>query len=147
MTGPARPGTEAEAELSPWRAQVNWVCETLIPADPAGASLSAVEAAVPGEFLPRALAVRPDLCGPITAILSALPEFAPDQPLAVLKALPAADFDLLAFVVAGAYFLNPRVSESLGYPGQQALHGRTDYDEIADAVERVQQRGPRYVQP
>lgn len=138
---------DTQAPLLGRVARLGWICAALIPADPGGISPSAIEAGVLTEFLPRALTLRPDLSDRFLAIADALPAAAPRHALQELRALPPEDFDLLAFVVAGAYFLSPRVNAAIGYPGQQALTGATDYDEIASAVSRVEARGPRYVQP
>lgn len=132
--------------LAPVRAQLAWAVEALIPADPRGQFPSAHEAGVPTQWLPRALKARDDLLPLFVAALQDLPAETPSDPLATLRsALAPALFDLVGRLVAGAYFMNPDVTRTLAYPGQQALPYDPDYDEIMATVERVTALGPRYV--
>src|SRR5207302_8891004 len=56
-------------------------------------------------------------------------------------------YDLLCTVVAGAYFLNPRVRQMIGYPGQQAVpivpETPPDYEQDG-LLASVIARGPIY---
>lgn len=89
---------------------------------PAGAGMpSASEAGVEGEWLDAVLAARDDLAEPLARILSAA---AGTDPVAEVERLQESDpvaFGVLATVVPGAYYMNPRIRELVGYPGQQAV--------------------------
>ena len=54
-------------------------------------------------------------------------------------------FELVARLICGAYFLDPAVTATLGYPGQQRLHDEPDYDAIMEVAERTMALGPMYV--
>ena len=139
--------SEHTAALASMRSQLRWVCEALIPADPEGITPSALEALVPEWQLPRALTIRADIADDFLRLIASLPEEAPDRPLEALHALGTASFDLITYMIAGAYFLSKDVNSKLGYPGQQALRGEPDYDEIFAIAEAVASRGPIYVSP
>ncbi|UUX94044.1 hypothetical protein [Aquabacterium sp. J223] len=128
-------------------AQVRWVCDAMIPADPEGLMPSARDAGVPEIFLPRALALRDDWAAAFIAALASLPPEAPREPLAAIRALDPQSYYIVGQLVAGAYFMNAQVRQALRYPGQQSLHDEPDYDEIMAAAERVQARGSAYVEP
>ena len=126
-------------------AQVLWVGDTLIPADPEHGMPSASGVGVPKTLLPRALKARPDLLEPFIAALSRLPPVPPEAPLDALRDLGTAEFDLVSHLIAGAYFLDESVNRTLRYPGQEALLETPDYDEIMEVVQRVIDRGPVYI--
>ena len=127
------------------QAQVIWVGDALIPADPEHGMPAASGVGVPLTLLPRALRARPDLMEPFVTAMSRLPAVAPTEPLQAVQALGANDFDLVSHLIAGAYFLDDGVNRTLRYPGQQALHDTPDYDEIMEVVQRVIDRGPVYI--
>lgn len=126
-------------------AQLRWVCDAMIPADPDGLMPSALTAGVPEVFLPRALALRDDWAESFFAALSRLPAQPPRDPLRAIRALEPMSYYIVGQLIAGAYLMNAEVRQELHYPGQQALHDAPDYDEIMAACERVQARGPVYI--
>ena len=81
-----------------------------------GAGLpSASEAAVHEVWIDREFAVRPDLAQTVMGVLKR-----PGTPTEVVGALrdkEPALFNAFAFAIAGAYLINPRVRELLGFPG------------------------------
>ncbi len=89
---------------------------------PAGAGMPAAsEAGVAGEWLDAVLAARADLARPLSAILHAA---AGADPVAEIDRLQRTDepaFAVLATIVPGAYYMNPRIRELIGYPGQEAV--------------------------
>lgn len=125
-----------------------WVCDALIPADPAGRLPSARAVFEDRPLLQRALVVRSDLASSFFEVIEDLPEESPADALGFLgSALSTENFELVSQLIAGAYFLEPAVNEGLGYPGQGALPLEPDYDEIFELIEDVQARGPRFVEP
>jgi hypothetical protein len=131
--------------LNAIRPQLEWVCEALIPADPAGELPSALQAGVIDRLLPRALKVRPDFEAPLLEALGCLPAEPPADPLGVLQALSDGRFDLISHLIAGAYFIDEEVNRRLKYPGQEALLANTDYDEVMEVAERIMNRGVIYI--
>jgi hypothetical protein len=124
------------------------VGEELIPE---GSSFpSADGAGVPGHFIDRVLALRPDLVAPLGEALDRGIDldargFCED----LRREVPAA-FELLTFAIAGSYFLNPKVRRAYGYAGQvgesQEGEPQAEYAEgglLADVV----RRGPIYRTP
>lgn len=131
--------------ISDFQSTIAWVADALIPSDAKSGMPSATEAGVPERLLPRALKERDDLAPSFFLALSRLPEACPSNPLDVIRALGADDFHTVSFLIAGAYFLDEDVNRKLRYPGQEALHETPDYDEIMEAIERVQARGTVYL--
>jgi len=125
--------------------QLRWVCAAMIPADPDGLMPSALAAGVPEVFLPRALALRDDWAPAFIAALASLPAQPPPDPLLAIRALDPMSYYIVGQLIAGAYFMNAEVRQALRYPGQQALHDAPDYDEIMAVCDRVQARGPVYI--
>jgi len=125
------------------RAALTALADVLIPAD-AGMP-AASEAGVAGALLDEVLAARPDLADPLARVLeSAAGEDAPTA-VARLQADDTAAFDVLATVVAGAYFLSPDVCRRLGYPGQRPVPVDAEPDRELDVlVAEVVSRGPIY---
>lgn len=131
--------------ISDFQSTIAWVADALIPSDAKSGMPSATEAGVPERLLPRALKERDDLAPSFFLALSRLPEARPSNPLDAIRALGADDFHTVSFLIAGAYFLDEDVNRKLRYPGQEALHETPDYDEIMEAIERVQARGTVYL--
>ncbi|KQU89582.1 hypothetical protein ASD12_28115 [Mesorhizobium sp. Root102] len=131
--------------IDDFQTRIAWVAETLIPSDVKSGMPSATEAGVPGRLLPRALKERDDLAPSFFKALLRLPETRPRDPLDAIRALGADDFHTISFLIAGAYFLDEAINRKLRYPGQEALYETPDYDEIMEAIERVQARGSVYV--
>lgn len=121
------------------------VGETLIP--PAEGELSADEAGVPGHFVDRVLALRPDLQTPLLTILDAGDGQDPREFCETLQRDEPERFEVLTFVVAASYFLNPRVRASYHYLGQvgESQDG-SPQPEYADGglLDAVTSRGPIY---
>lgn len=92
---------------------------------------------VDGEWLRRACVAREDVLADLAAVLDSLADR--DDLSAALRDLRAAargSFDLLANIVAGAYYLIPDVRTLLGYPGQVRNPAPLDLatDELSDEV-------------
>ncbi|MEO8229146.1 MAG: hypothetical protein ABI628_05210 [Chloroflexota bacterium] len=89
---------------------------------PAGAGMpSASEAGVSAEWLDTVLAARADLAEPLARILQAATGSDPVAEVQRLQATDPVAFGILATVVPGAYYMNPRIRELIGYPGQRAV--------------------------
>jgi hypothetical protein len=91
------------------------VGETLIP--PAPGELSADQTGVPGALIDRVLALRPELTTPLGHTLESGHGLDPETFCRRLQRDSPEEFDLVTFVLVGAYFLNPRVRDSYGYHG------------------------------
>ena len=117
------------------------LADVLIPAG--GGLLSASEAGVAGDGLDQILVVRPDLGDGLKRLLAQAQGRTPAEVVAELQANDPAGFGILAEVVPGAYFLNPRVRAALGYDGQtpKPIDPRPDY--LDDRLlQSVIDRGP-----
>lgn len=126
------------------RRQFDWLCDAMIPGDPALGFPSAREVGVQEKLLPMVLKTRSDLAPAVLSIAAHFPSERPADPLALVRALTPEDRALLGRFVAGAYFASSSVMAKLGYPGFQALHIEPDYDEIIAAIEPIIARGPCY---
>jgi hypothetical protein len=108
---------------------------------------SASEAGVVGRWLDEVLQLRPDFGPPLAAVLDRLKGADPQAALARLRSEDPAGFGALAEVVAGAYFLNPKVRSAIGYPGQKAVpiaaEEPPDYEQDG-LIASVIARGPIY---
>lgn len=133
------------ASLTNVKSQLEWVADTLIPADKELDMPSATEAGVLTELLPRALRARDDLAEAFLAAIDSLPAQVPENPMGAIRSLSQPDFDMVTRMIAGAYFLNSEVTAKLGYPGQEAVRETPDYEEIAEVTDRVIERGPIYI--
>ena len=111
---------------------------------PAGHGLpSASEAGVAHEGLDQVLAVRPDLADGLRKILAQAKDQDAPSFVAELQTKAPASFGILAELVPGAYFLNPRVRTALGYDGQSARAIDTRPDYLEDGlIQSVIDRGP-----
>lgn len=126
------------------RDQIAAIADALIP--PADGWLSGSQAGIPGRALDDACLARPDLVPALEAAATAVAAAgsAIDE-LAALRARDPAGFDDLFLLVRGAYFLNRRVCEQLGYDGATAwpLSDAVEPDYL-DLVAEVIDRGPVY---
>lgn len=125
--------------------RIAWVADALIPPDDGLGMPSATQAGVQERLLPRALKERDDMAESFFSALLRLPEECPVDPLGAIRALGPDDFYVVSFLIAGAYFLDETVARKLRYPGQEALYETPDYDDIMEVVERVECRGPVYL--
>jgi len=111
---------------------------------PAGSGFpSASEAGVASAGLDQILEVRPDLAAGLKKILAQAQGRNPVEFVADLQTKDTASFGVLAELVPGAYFLNPRVRSAFGYDGQSArpIDPRPDF--LDDGLlQSVIDRGP-----
>lgn len=108
---------------------------------------SASEAKVHEKWIDRALAARPDLFETVVSTISGQEEAA--AALHRLKLADKAAFDDFAFVIAGAYLMNPSVCKALGLPGnapkpRPALPDESDHYLDDGILDPVIARGPIY---
>ncbi|MFI5720715.1 hypothetical protein [Nocardia sp. NPDC051750] len=119
--------------------------EELIPAQ--GDDLSADQAGVSAEFLDRVLSLRPDLVVAFRDLLRRSRDHEPREFCDHLMAAEPAAFQLLTFVLAGAYLMSPRVRSRLYYRGQigepQLGEPQPEYAETG-LLRVVRDRGPSY---
>lgn len=80
---------------------------------------SASDIHLAGEPLDRTLHARPDLIEPLKALLREIEASRPVDAVDHLQRARPAQFHVLMQVVAGAYYMNEKVREALGYPGQR----------------------------
>ena len=108
---------------------------------------SASEAGVAGRWLDEVLQLRPDFGPPLAEVLDRLIGVDPKAALDLLRADDPAGFGVLAEVVAGGYFLNPKVRAAIRYPGQQSVpitpEQPPDYEQDG-LIASVIARGPIY---
>lgn len=119
--------------------------EELIPPQPG--ELSADQAGVSAEFLDRVLELRPDLAHGFQNLLQRARDRDPRMFCEHLMAEEPAAFQLLTFVLAGAYLMSPRVRTRLNYRGQigepQLGEPQPEYAE-SGILAAVRDRGPSY---
>lgn len=80
---------------------------------------AASEVGVHERRLDRVLAYRPELAGPLAALLDAAAGADPELEARRLHAEDPVAFDVLATVVTAGYYMHPRVQKLIGYPGQR----------------------------
>jgi hypothetical protein len=125
------------------RAVLGALADVLIPA---GEGLpSASDAGVARDGLDQVLSFRPDLVDALKRLIAAARGCSAAAFVAELPRNDPAGFALLAELVPGAYFLNARVREELGYTGQKArpIAPRSD-DLDDDLLQPVIERGQIY---
>jgi hypothetical protein len=124
------------------RATLGALADELVPA--ALGMPSATEVDVHLEGINHVLAARPDLAGPLADVLDRL---AGQEPGAALERLNEVDPDaigVLGTAITGAYYLDPRVRDLLGYHGQlnrPPAPGESE-EYIGDLLDPVRERGP-----
>jgi hypothetical protein len=117
---------------------------------PGGSGLpSASAAGVHEVWIDRTLSANPDLVEPVLAVLDGGVEASAG--LAELRAQDGALFDRFAFTVAAAYFMNPQVRRSFGYPGTAPrplpqFEGEAEFYLEDDVLGPVFARGPIFRQ-
>lgn len=132
------------------RAVVDSLLDVLIPGG--DGMPSARDAATSARWLPTALDLRPDLRPALETFLDAAARQLADgvEAADALRRIAIDSPDLFAAVtglLAGAYYLDPGVRDSLGYPGQEERVLGDDTDSYLDLLERVVDRGPVYREP
>jgi hypothetical protein len=128
------------AELRSWLAQV---ADLLIPA--AGEMPAASEMDVAGRQLDVVLAARPDLTRLLQRGWNATADSDPAESVRLLPELDPEAYDAVRTVVAGGYYIHPRVRRLLRYTGQEPRTVRVDtVPEYLEEglLERVMERGP-----
>lgn len=121
------------------------LADVLIPAD--GDMPSASEAGVGRKWVDRVLAARSDLHEALERVLREAKGREPDEELRRLEETDPVGLGTLQLVVAGAYYLNPRIRKLIGYPGQKAqppYPDEADYYLAGGLVAPVIERGPFY---
>lgn len=124
------------------RATFAALAEILIPGD--GAMPSAREADLAGAALDKTLRASPGLAGPLANLLDELAGEPAEVAVPRLERGHPAALDLLLLAAAGAYLLDPRVRDLLGYHGQEAEtlpRGGFGGEELLEALI---ERGPRW---
>ena len=117
------------------------LADLVIPRDEPMPSATEVEVHTAGVHAVAPL--RPDLIEPVRALLERVRERAP-RTLPELMAEHPAEFPALAELVAGAYFLEPRVADLLGYRARRAIplgDVQQQSEELVDLVAPVVARG------
>jgi hypothetical protein len=135
----------ASKAIDEYKAQIAWAADTLIPADPSLGMPSATQAGLLDLFLPKALSARDDMLPAFIQAIRQLPATQPDDPMRTMRALPDGGFDVIARVIAGAYFWSAEINQKLKYPGQQEIRETPDYDFLMEHIEPVIERGEIYV--
>ncbi|TQC48329.1 hypothetical protein EEB14_15830 [Rhodococcus sp. WS4] len=119
--------------------------EELIPAQ--NGELSADEAGVSAQFLDQVLELRPDLAPGFQAVLRRSREHEARAFCEYLAEHEPVQFQLLTFILAGAYLMSPKVRARLKYRGQigepQAGEAQPEYSE-SGLLHKVRDRGPTY---
>ena len=124
------------------RATFAALAAVLIPGD--GVMPSAGEADVAGWLLDKALRASPVLAGPLADLLDELAGEPAEVAVPRLEYERPAALDLLLLAVAGAYLLDPRVRDLLGYHGQEAEVLPRGGFGGEDFLEALMERGPRW---
>lgn len=125
------------------RALFTELTDILVPGD--GTMPAARDIDIAHDLLDRALATRPDMLTPLRTILDAVRAHEGEDLSRVIDELAVAqhdDFEIFGKLISGAYFLDPRVREAIGYPGQEARPLVDDTADYLDLLEHVVDRGP-----
>lgn len=121
------------------------LADVLVPA--AEGMPAASEAGVAGRWLDRVLRARPDLGPELVRVLAEAEGRAPVAEIRRLQEEDEAGFGVLALVVTGGYYLNPKVRKLIGYPGQKPnppYPDEADYYLSDGLLDPVLARGPIY---
>lgn len=129
----------------PLRRRLVQIADAMIPGTDEMPAAS--EVGVASSQLAPVLEARPDLIDPLQRALGLVH---PDEPLTALDSLRTSDHEAheaLVLIVLGGYYLSERVTEILGYPGQQpeAVRPDTYPPYVAEGLlDQVLERGPLY---
>lgn len=128
------------------RRRLGLVADVLIPGDPIMPSATAV--GTQHLLIDRAIAARPDLLPSLIAVLDAVPDTAKnDEIVSAVDGFAEENeeaFTGFGQLLKGAYFLEPSVRASIGYPGQEARPVSDDSDTYFDILSEVVERGEIY---
>ena len=100
-----------------------------------------------GHWLDRACRARPDLVPALRALLASHPDLRSLEEIARLEKEGEPGIAALVTLNAGRYYMNPKIRELIGYPGQGGRDPSLPeygWDRAADLLERVVGRGPIY---
>lgn len=120
------------------------ILDVLIPA--AAGLPAAADVEVHTRWIDEALRLRPDLRPALDAAVAAVagkPAPYEDAVRAFAEAEPDS-FAGLGTLIAGGYYMDARVREALGYPGQEDRPLTDETDSYMDMLERVVERGQVY---
>jgi hypothetical protein len=135
------------SELPDAQIRLLWlVADVLVP--PNGTMPALRDVDPDSRWLACALAARPDLAVDLGRALAAVDAGEVPGSVRALYASSPDDFDVLAAVVTGTYFLTPRVRQLIGYPGQARKPPRLDdaADQLEDLLEQAMNR-PSFYRP
>lgn len=128
------------------RRRLGLLADVLIPGDAIMPSATAVD--TQHRLIDRAIAARPDLLPSLIAVLEAVPETAEISDIVSAVDTFAEEnedaFTGFGQLLKGAYFLEPAVRASIGYPGQEARPVSDDTDTYFDLLSEVVERGEIY---
>ena len=125
------------------RATFRAIADVLIPAAEGMPAASAV--GVHGEVLDRILGLRPDLSARFFRGIRATTGQAPEAAAESLNSTDPEALAAIGLVASAAYYMQPRVRELIGYPGQEKRPGNPDEtpEYVANGMlQQVIDRGP-----
>jgi hypothetical protein len=106
------------------------LADALIPGEDGMPSAS--EAGATGEWLDAVLAARPDFRAPLEELGASTGDVDPTESA------------ILTAAVVAAYYMNPEVSERIGYAGQRAIPFDPDAPDYVNLLDSVKARPPMY---
>ncbi len=124
------------------------LADVLVPAS--GRMPAASAAGTAGRGIDRVLRARPDLAGPLAALLDGAAGRDPLEETLRLRREDADGFALLLAVVTAAYYGNVKVRRLLGYPGQrphEVFPDQAEHDLRDGILDPVVARGPIWRAP
>lgn len=130
------------AECRQWLADV---ADVLIPAGDGMPAASEMDVA--GKQLDVVLGARPDLAHLLLRAWGIAGDTPADEAAGLLQELDPAAYDAVRLIVAGGYYIHPRVRRLLRYTGQEPRTVRVDQapEYLEEGLlERVMERGPVY---
>lgn len=128
------------------RRALDKVADVLIPAFETMPSASSV--GVSGALLDKAIDARPDLLPALVRGLTAIDAMSGEQGAHTLFNEDRPAFDAIATLASGAYYMDERVRELIGYPGQERIEPEDPYAlqpyAFDGTLKKVFERGPIY---
>ncbi len=125
------------------RAAFRAIADVLIPA--AEGMPAASEVDVHGPVLDRIIGLRPDLAERFFRGIGAIAGLPPETAAVQLNAADPQALAAIGLVASAAYYMQPRVRELIGYPGQEKRPGNPDEtpEYVANGMlQQVLDRGP-----